>query len=383
MKMMNQKWITVGCMLIVAVALAFGWVAPPSSPELLLAVGGLGMLDVFKGDAFSLIRMTDAVNKRPFVPGRLGAMGLFRETGMDTLSAAIEEKEGVLYLVPAKARGSDPTQNQKENRKMRLLAASHLPVSDRLMADEVQGVRAFGSENQLESIQAKVNEKLDTMVTSLQATLEHMRIGAVKGIVMDADGTTPLYNLFTEFGITPPDDANFDFGSHDDGYLRQLCADIVRRVQNSLGAASISGVHAICGDSFFDALLGDTEVRESYKGTPMAQVLREGFVYPNGLKIYGAFEFGGIVFENYRGSIGGTAFVATDVCHLFPMGVPDLFRIQFAPANYVQTVNTIGLPIYAKTTADPKDRWVDIDVQSNPLPYCTRPRVLIRGISGT
>lgn len=342
------------------------------------------MLDIFKGDAFSLLRMTDAVNKRPFVPGRLGAMGIFRETGMDTLSAAIEEKEGVLYLVPARARGADATQNLKEGRKLRQIAAVHLPVQDRLMADEVQGVRAFGSGDALESVMAKVNEKLDTMVTSINATLEHMRVGAVKGIVVDADGSTVLYNLFDEFDIAQPADVNYDFDTPPaNGYLRKLTAGIVRDMQDSLGNAPIQGVHAICGNTFFDALLSSDEVRESYRATPMAQVLREGFVYPNGLKIYGAFEFGGIVYENYRGSLGGTPFVADEECHHFPVGVPDLFRIQFAPANYVQTVNTIGLPVYAKTTPDPKDRWVDIDVQSNPLPYCTRPRVLIRGVHGT
>jgi hypothetical protein len=343
------------------------------------------MIDIFKSDAFGLLRLTDAVNKRPFIPGRLGAMGLFRESGMDTLAAAIEEKEGKLYLVPAKERGADAVQNQKQGRKLRMLKATHLPVQDRLEADEIQGVRAFGSTNQLESIQAKVNERLSTMVQSIEATLEHMRIGAVKGIVLDADGTTELYNLFTEFGISQPADVDFDFGDHtaDRGELRAVCASIVRSIQDSLGAAPIMGVHAVCGDSFFDSLLQEQEVVLSYRGTPMAMVLREGYVYPNNMRIYGAFEFGGIVFENYRGSVGGTAFVNTDVAHFFPVGVPDLFRIQFAPANYTQTVNTMGLPVYAKATPDPKDRWVDLDVQSNPLPYCTRPAVLIRGIKGT
>lgn len=341
------------------------------------------MLDIFKGDAFSLVRLTDAVNKRPFVPGRLGAMGLFREVGVDTLTVAIEEKDGVLYLVPAKARGADPTQNKKEGRKLRSLNAVHLPVGDKLMADEIQGVRAFGSENQLETIQGKVNEKLDTMVTSIEATLEHMRVGAVKGIVVDADGTTELIDLFDEFDITPYADVNFDFGSHVDGAFREDCAGVVRNMQDALGAAPITGVHAICGNSFFDQMLKDSEVRDSYKQTPMAQVLREGFVYPNGLKIYGAFEFGGIVWENYRGSIGGTPFVETGVCHMFPVGVPNLFTMNFSPANYIETVNTTGRPIYAKVTPDNKGRWVDIDVQSNPLPICTRPKCLIKGLAGT
>lgn len=343
------------------------------------------MIDVFKSDAFSLIRLTDAVNKMPFEPGRLGMLGIFEESGMDTLAAAIEERDGVLYLVPAKSRGADATQNQKEQRKLRSLLASHLPVQDRLMADEIQNVRAFGSTNQLETIQAKVNEKLGTMTRSIAATLEHMRVGAVKGKVLDADGTTTLYDLFTEFNVSQPADEDFRFGEYSEtrGDLRAQVGGVVRRIADTLGAASITGVHSICGDNFFDQLLSEAEVVLSYRGTPMATVLREGVVMPNGMKIYGAFEFGGVVWENYRGSIGGTRFVDTDSCHFFPTGVPGIFKIKFAPANYTQTVNTIGLPVYAKTTPDPKDRWVDIDVQSNPLPYCTRPGVLIRGLNAT
>jgi Phage major capsid protein E len=41
---------------------------------------------------------------------------------------------------------------------------------------------------------------------------------------------------------------------------------------------------------------------------------------------------------------------------------------------------TIGLPRYAKQAGDQQfARWVMLHVQSNPLPICTRPRVLIKG----
>lgn len=341
------------------------------------------MLDIFKTDAFGIVRMTDAVNKQPFVPGRIGQMGLFQEQGIDTLDVAIEEKEGVLYLVPAKARGADPTQNTKEGRKLRVLRTVHLPVGDKLMADEVQGVRAFGSESAMETVGAKVNEKLMTMAQSMESTLEYHRIGAIKGAVLDADGSTELYDLFDEFDITPYATVNFDLNDAVDGELRASCAGVVRNVQDALGATTIMGVHSICGNNFFDALVKNAEVRASYLQTPMASVLRDGYVYPNNLKIYGAFEFGGIVWENYRGSVGAVSFVDTDSCHIFPVGVPGLFKTVFAPANYIETVNTIGRPMYAKTTPDPKGRWVDIDVQSNPLTYCTRPKCLMTGVITT
>ena len=41
---------------------------------------------------------------------------------------------------------------------------------------------------------------------------------------------------------------------------------------------------------------------------------------------------------------------------------------------------TIGPPRYAKQAVDQQfARWVMLHVQSNPLPICTRPRVLIKG----
>ncbi|MNT53517.1 hypothetical protein D3C72_1906050 [compost metagenome] len=57
----------------------------------------------------------------------------------------------------------------------------------------------------------------------------------------------------------------------------------------------------------------------------------------------------------------------------------DLFITRFGPANYIETVNTIGLPRYAKGVVDKWGKRVDFEAQSNPLNLCTRPRTLIQG----
>ena len=59
--------------------------------------------------------------------------------------------------------------------------------------------------------------------------------------------------------------------------------------------------------------------------------------------------------------------------------MPDLFITRFAPANYIETVNTIGLPRYAKGVVDQWGKRVDFEAQSNPLNICTRPRCLMKG----
>lgn len=335
------------------------------------------MLDIFKGDAFSLIRMTDAVNKQPFKPGRIGAMGLFQEEGIDVLYASIEEKDGVLYLVPMKERGADPTQNKKEGRKLRMLPTVRLPVNDKLMASEVQGIRAFGSENQLETIQGKVNSKLMTMSQSIEATLEYQRVGAVKGIVYDADGSSVIHNLFTEFGITPYATVDFDLDtSANTGHIRTACHGIQRNIEDALGAAPYSYVHAFVGKTFMDKLVAHAEVQAAYERWQNGQALRESWARR-------IFPYAGIMFEEYRGKVGSVDFFGDEEARFFPVGAPGLFRQLFGPADYIEAANTTGRPMYAKVTPDQKGRFIDIDVESNPVTYCTRPKVLMQGTANS
>jgi hypothetical protein len=56
-----------------------------------------------------------------------------------------------------------------------------------------------------------------------------------------------------------------------------------------------------------------------------------------------------------------------------------IFKTYFAPADFLETVNTVGLPLYAKVAVDPEfGRWARIHTQSNPLALCLRPRAVIR-----
>jgi hypothetical protein len=58
--------------------------------------------------------------------------------------------------------------------------------------------------------------------------------------------------------------------------------------------------------------------------------------------------------------------------------VPDLFKTVYAPADYIETVNTMGKPRYAKQYAMPNDKGIHMDTQMNALNWCTRPYALAR-----
>jgi hypothetical protein len=79
------------------------------------------ILDVFSSDAFSFVTLTDSINKLPFVPGRLGALGLFTEAPVPTTSIALEEQAGILTLVNPTPRGGPGEVRPKSLRPARVL----------------------------------------------------------------------------------------------------------------------------------------------------------------------------------------------------------------------------------------------------------------------
>ncbi|MDY4296824.1 MULTISPECIES: major capsid protein [unclassified Xanthomonas] len=338
------------------------------------------MSDVFAEDAFSVTSLTDSINAMPFVPGRAGQVAGWEEEGVPTTSILIEEDSGELKLVNPTPRGGPGEAFASSTRKARSLVVPHYQVDDFIAADSVQNIRAFGQASQLEGIIDRVNARLRQHVQwKLDPTLEYQRVGAIKGLILNADGSL-AYDLFTEFGVAQEAEIDFDLDNANPapGALRRKCAGAVRKMADALGGVPVGGIHAFCGDNFFDEMLSHPEVRESYKGTPMAQVLRDGYVTPNGA-VYGVFEFGGIIWENYRGKVGNLAFVDSDKCHLFPVGVPGLWRTIYAPADYEETVNTNGLPRYAKQYPSPNGKGRSLEAQMNALSYCVRPKALIKG----
>jgi hypothetical protein len=341
----------------------------------------MSVFDIFNSDPFSLTSLTDSINKVPFIPGYLGSINLFAEQGIATTSVMIEEQDGVLYLIDNRQRGAGAKQNEVSKRRARSLVITHLPAGDRVMADEIQGVREFGSQDQAQAIQNVVNGRLVTMSNSLDATLEHLRIGAVKGQILDADGTSVIYNLFTEFGVAQEAEVDFDLDNNapESGIIRKKCTGVTRTIAKNLGAVPFTGVGCLCGDAFFDDLIAHPETRQTYLNQQEAADLRKGAIDTTGSS-FGSFVYGGITFTNYRGKVGNVDYIDADAAHFFPVGAPGLFKTYFGPADYLETVNTIGLPKYAKASPDARfQKFVDLEAQSNPLPICTRPKALMKG----
>lgn len=325
----------------------------------------MATLDVFKGDAFSSASLTESLNKLPFKPGRIGQMGLFKPKGIRTTTAWMEEKGGVLSLIENRRRGGPANLYNHGKRTARSVRMPHLPLEDEVLAGDIQDIRAFGSETELEQVATVVAEHLSEMRDDHETTLEHMRVKALHGVVLDADGTTELVSFFDMFEVAEIT-VDFDFGTAE---IRNVIQDLIRQTEDELGGLAFDHVHVICGNDWWDAFMADPNVKAAFDRWEMGAQLRDDF--------RSGFNFAGAIFENYRGSVGGTPFVATGVARSFPVGVDKIYKTLNAPADFIETVNTPGLPFYAKQERMDFDRGIRLHTQSNPLPVCFLPRVLI------
>lgn len=330
-------------------------------------------MDVFNTDPFSMISLTATVNEVPFVPGRLGQLGIFDEQGVTTTAIAIERVGETLQLVPVTPRGGVPTPHTPPKRKMHLLSTVRLALHDEVYADEVQNARALGTEMDVQTVVGIVNQRNAQMARRLDSTLEFHRTGAIKGIIYDADGASVLWNLFTEFGVSQQTEIDFDLdnASPASGAVMGKTNEVIRLIEDELGGAPYTEIRALCSAQFFDDLVKHAELRNTMQAeyalmNRQRTARREIF-------------YGGIYWEEYRGKVGTIPYVADNKAHVFPVGVPGLFITRFAPADYEETVNTLGLPRYARQAPDPSgfNRYRQLEVQTNPINLCTRPRVLI------
>lgn len=321
-------------------------------------------LDIFKDDAFSLSQLTAALQNVPYAPGRIEQMGLFNVQGITTRAVTIEQYDNVLALVPISQRGAPAAQSEHGKRSIRSFSVPHIKKEDAIIADEILGVRAFGSEGEVETIARVVAQRLEPMRRNIEYTIESHRLAAIKGTYFDAAGNS--VSLFDEFGVEAQT-LSFDLGNTATP-IRGKVMTLLEMVEDALGGLSFSGVRLLCGKNFWSTLIEHKGVKESYLNTVQAASLRGDPRME--------FEFGGVIFERYRGTTA--VKVGDSDAYAIPEGVPDLFITRYAPADYVETVGSLGQSLYSKQWEMEAGRGIKIEAQSNPLNICTRPRAVVK-----
>ena len=138
-----------------------------------------------------------------------------------------------------------------------------------------------------------------------------------------------------------------------------------------MGGTPFDHIECIIGSDAYDMLTSHKLVREYFERWLSN---RENFGNNDYRKR--GFPYGGLTFVERSDVVGGQTMVDAKKGHVYPVG-PGIFKQYHAPADWMETVNTMGLEYYARMDLKEKGRGIDIEVQSNPLTLCTFPEALV------
>lgn len=339
----------------------------------------MASMDIFRSDAFSMVSLLQAIETVPYVPQFLGSLNIFASEGVRTRSVGVEMRDGELKLIPTTPIGSPLPQLVDNRRNIRDLRTQRLAKGSTIYAEEVQGIRAFGSDSELLQVQTEVARHMARLKADMELTWEHMRLGAIQGVLTDADDSV-IFDFFDEFEVAQPAEVSFDFGTLTEGQVRtKVESEIVRPMIRAAKGAFTPGsrIIALVGDDFWDELVNAPEVRQSYLNYEAAASLREATAFST-------FRFAGVDWINYRGTDdGSTIAIAADEAKFFPSNAPGLFKVAWGPGEFNDTVNVPGVPLRPLVLLDASGRnaFTTVEVYSYPLFLCTRPLVLRRAKS--
>ena len=323
-------------------------------------------MDVFSGDGFSLRELTAAVNVPEYSPTRIAELGIFQESGVTTPRVSVERLTNDVALVQSTSRGGAPAEVASDLRTLYDLNTVRIALSDTIHADEILGIRSFGSDSEQKTLQDEVNRRNQALAANIAATIEYQRFTAIMGATLDANGAT-LYDSSTVFGISDNSEATVDTNGSA-GVLRSNVSAAIRTMEAGLKGRPYTRAMAFVDAAFFDNLVAHEDIRNSFQYVDGAQ-LRERTA---GRSI----DFGGVTFEEYR-PLAGSNPLGTGKGILFPLG-SSVFQSRFAPADHAAAIGSVGLPMYARTFPDHDgDRWVRLEVQSNTLNINTDPACVV------
>mgnify|MGYP000398020722 CR=1 FL=1 len=336
-------------------------------------------MNVFTGNAFSAISLTGAIEKRDYLPQLLGSLNLFEPEPVNTRNVMVDRSSTGLTLIPTSADGSPPAQLERSGRDIVNLRTTRLAKSFTMFAREIEAIRETGSETELMRVQTEYMKRMDRVNRDMELTHEYHRLGALQGLLLDADGTTVIYNYETEFAEVIPAPISFELDVTTTN-IHKICKSITRDMaRTSKGAMAAASVHSLCGDAFYDDLVSHPNVEKFYLNQAAA---RDAMA--NQGQVWESFTVGGITFHNYRGTDDNSTVAIPDAeARFFPVGAADTFKVAYAPHDSFDFVNTPGQRTYAQNVID-KDRnmWVMGELYSYPL-YVNQRAGLVRKATRT
>lgn len=325
------------------------------------------MANIFSGfaDLFTVDSLTQSVINSPYVPSQIRDSGLFAAESIATTTVKLESDGITIGLVEASPRGSQgQVVAAQNNRTIVPFAVPHYAQYGTLLADSVQGIREFGSTTMTKTIQNEINKRLLVMKRQIDYTVEAQMLDAIRGLYRDSNGVTT--SLFTAFGKKQKT-LTIDLTSSTLD-LRVEMMKVIEAMEAELAGIYFTQPLICYGATKWRQLLANADLKAAYRNWEASGNLTKDGRMP--------FEYGGVYHERYRPS--SLVKIADDEAYAIPMGVSQMFKMFYAPADYMETVNTLGQPYYSKSELMDFGKGVNLECQSNVFCINALPNAVIK-----
>jgi hypothetical protein len=339
-------------------------------------------------NSFKNADFVDSISQVPLQAGYINSQNLFSVKSTAQTAIVFDKDYANVTLLPQVNRGAKAsTENHERKADTFALKLAYFKHEDRITNEDIQGWRVPGSTDS-ETYGRATAEKMVDMRRAWDQTQEYMKLQALKGVFKTPDGTT-MADMYSEFGISQ-DTSDFLLGTSStnvDSVIRQLKKKVATNVQNG---GAIGGVKVLVDATFFDKLISHASMKAAYQffmaNGAGNQALRDDLTTYEQWGIMDHFTHRGITFVSYDFTFnlptGGTELAFADSTGIaYADGVRDLFRGYAGPSNKLSEANQPGQEIFVRQYIDPKDEFVEFELEAAPLYFTTRPASVIKVVS--
>lgn len=310
-----------------------------------------------------VVDQTQAIERIPFKPGLIGALGLYRSDVVRTDVVSFDVKANSLHILDDHLRNvAQKNSTEDEGYALHTLPIPHYPIVKTIGREKLAGVRAFGSESE-QIVAGAVAQELERQADLHDTHEEYLKAQmTLNGVVVTAHYGT--INMATEFGVTRPTQT-FAAATA----LADIQAAQAKSKAGLQTGGRIAGYILFASPALFAAIIGSEDVAQAWQfsqaaGNPLRNEL--GSV-ANG---YTMFRFGNVDVVLYDDSFvtktgAAVSVLADGTGVLVPRTV--LGTTVYGPASTLSGLGGIGSRRFATSHRDPKDRYVEVESEQSTL----------------
>jgi hypothetical protein len=334
------------------------------------------------GNNFSVDDWTEEVNIIPNQWGTIGSLGLFEEIPVAEHVVVFEKTERDGAVIVDRPRGERAQVGADDTRTIHTFSIPHFPYDDAISPSDIQGRRAYGSQDSAETLTAVRLRKMDRIRQNHAWTLEKARAQLLTAGTVYAPNGTVSQNWFAEFGVTQTE-IDFDLDTNTTDVIAKS-EEVVAAIQDNAGnGGMLTGIVALCGTTFFSRLINHANIKAVYQAYASASqdIYRDNRVGTTVAGMHREFTYQGIRYIEMRDAYNGTRLITATDCVFVPTGT-DAFKTYFSPAHKFDFVNTLGEQVYMFEYQSQRGDKIEIETESNFVNACMRPAVIVRGYTG-